>query len=99
MPSSVEFIGDRVFVNCKSLESIVIPEGVKSIGEECFFDCGNLKSVVIPSSVKSIGEYSFDRCNKLTDIYVDQEKNDLLLNTKYPKKCIIHWNSKDPTSL
>ena len=44
----------RVFNDCHSLKSLVIPDGVTSIGEDAFASCESLKSLVIPASVVNI---------------------------------------------
>ena len=52
-------LGERAFLSCTSLTSVVIPESVTEIGECAFRFCSSLTSVVIPESVKSIGYNAF----------------------------------------
>lgn len=66
----VTSIGDRAFVNCKSLETISIPESVTSIGYTAFGWCESLKTISIPESVTSIGEGAFHRCSSLEKINI-----------------------------
>ena len=55
----VTSIGNDVFSDCTSLESVTIPEGVTEIGSSAFKDCISLESVTIPESVTEIGERAF----------------------------------------
>ena len=59
IPNSVTSIGERAFLGCKGLTSIIIPNGVTSIGEYAFYGCDALKSIRIPKSVTYIGEDAF----------------------------------------
>ena len=47
---NVEYIEDRVFRNCKSLEKLILPEGLEYIGSECIAGTG-ISKIEIPSSV------------------------------------------------
>ena len=50
------------FRDCKSLESVEIPNSVTKIGDYAFQGCKSLSSVEIPSSVKKIGDKAFMCC-------------------------------------
>ena len=63
-------IGEKAFVNCSSLTSIVIPNGVTSIGSGAFSGCSGLISITIPDSVTSIGGSAFVNCSSLTSILI-----------------------------
>ena len=67
IPNSVTKIGNRVFEQCESLQSITIPNFVTSIGEEAFSSCRSLQSVTIPNSVTKIGDYAFWLCTHLDE--------------------------------
>ena len=45
---------DSVFLNCRKITDIQLPEGLEYIGNNNFFGTDNLKSIVLPSSLKSI---------------------------------------------
>lgn len=53
------------FANCKSLESIDIPEGVTYIGTYSFWGCTSLKNINLPSTVTKICDHAFANCTSL----------------------------------
>ena len=70
IPDGITSIGDKAFLDCKSLTSIVIPNGVISIGNSAFEFCKSLTSIVIPDGVTSIGNEAFEFCESLTSIVI-----------------------------
>lgn len=77
---TVTVLGDKSFMECTTLTSVIIPEGVKWIGEGtsyngvfgAFYECSSLKSVSIPSSVTHIRRDAFLRCNKLENVVIPE---------------------------
>ena len=67
---SVIGIGERAFLNCTGLISVIIPNSVTSIGERAFYGCIGLTSVTIPNSVTSIGERVFLNCTGLISVII-----------------------------
>ena len=65
IPDGVIGIGNDVFNQCKTLETIYIPDTVVSIGDKAFCDCENLESITIPDTVKHIGIGAFCGCSVL----------------------------------
>ena len=61
-------IANDAFYNCRSLESIIIPDSVTSIGVDAFRNCSSLTSIEIPDSVTSIGFLAFYNCSSLTSV-------------------------------
>ena len=57
-----------VFLNCRNLSSIIIPESVKSISSWAFQNCSSLTSITIPESVTSIESDAFLGCSGLTSV-------------------------------
>ena len=57
-----------IFGDCKSLESVEIPDTVTTIGDGAFSDCINLGNVKIPDSVTKIGSTAFISCEKLKNV-------------------------------
>lgn len=52
-------IGNNVFKDCTSLNTITIPETVITLGSNCFENCINLTYIKIPNSVTTLYEYVF----------------------------------------
>lgn len=67
---SVTRIGYGAFAECKSIETLTIPDGVVSIGDYSFSQATQLREINIPESVASFGRYSFAGCNSLEKIKV-----------------------------
>ena len=53
-------IGSKVFKECKTLKSIIIPEGVERIGKAAFYNCIALEDIEFPASVRFIEKQAFD---------------------------------------
>ena len=63
-PSTLEWIGNKAFIGCKSLEEIVIPKNVKRIGELAFAHTApNIKINI--KNLEYVGIFAFD-FNRLT---------------------------------
>ena len=69
IPIEVKEIGEDAFLNCTSLETILIPENVKQIGKGAFAGCTNLKHVYLTSAVL-IKEHAFKDCGSLEWLYI-----------------------------
>ena len=70
VPSYVTGIGEYVFFDCYSLESIVLSENLTSIGDYAFYNCSSIENIVIPENVAYIGAYAFYGCNMLASIEI-----------------------------
>ena len=68
IPSSVTFIGNRAFQECKNLTSITVPNSVTNIGNGAFWDCSGLTSITLPNTVTYMGINVFRSCTNLTSI-------------------------------
>ena len=67
IPSCVDSIGPKAFVDCDLLTSVTLNNSLKYIGEEAFYRCTGLTgSLVIPNSVTTIGHRAFYGCTGLT---------------------------------
>lgn len=51
---SVTSIGERSFVNCSALSSVLIPNSVTEIGEDAFSGCSGLNKLAYPSGLRGI---------------------------------------------
>lgn len=67
-PSTLKYIGDRAFYECKKIEALDFPKGLKHIGEEAFSRCYQLKKVVFPLEMESMGPHCFSCSDKLSVI-------------------------------
>ncbi len=70
---SVTRLNNYSFDQCKSLESIVIPEGVTEIYNNAFKQCEKLKSVTIAKTVTYVCNPYFEECNALVHITASKE--------------------------
>lgn len=66
IPSKVNYIYEKAFMNCSNLTSLIIPDSVNRILDNTFNGCTNLSSITIPNSVTSIGANAFYNCNELS---------------------------------
>ncbi len=58
------------FRDCRSLESLTVPQTVTSIGSGAFQGCHSLKEIKLPESVKTIESAAFSDCRSLASIAV-----------------------------
>ncbi len=66
-------IGDRAFVSCKDIETVVVSEGITGIGEEAFANCINMKSVVLPNTLTRMGYSAFYYCINLSTVDIPEK--------------------------
>lgn len=70
--SSVKYLGGTfgsVFIDCKNLESIIIPEGVLHLPMHTFSGCCNLSEISLPSTLVAAHPSAFRLCHNLK--YID----------------------------
>ena len=72
VPSSVVAVGENVFYNCESLESVTLPSSVESVGGSLFSGCVSLKSITINGKWKKIPESFCEGCNSLSEIQIPE---------------------------
>ena len=94
--SGTKIICNSAFIECKSLQQIVIPNTVTNIGDNAFSGCISLRKVIVPKSVTSIGHGAFMRCFNIelefeSDFFIVQ--NGLLIDNL--KKKIISCFGED----
>lgn len=67
-------IPSYAFLNCTSLENVVLGPVMASVGSYAFYGCTVLKSIVIPKSVTSVASYAFQNCTSLGAVlYIGSE--------------------------
>lgn len=76
IPSTVKYIGETTFNNCKNLNEIILPEGLERIGSGAFSGSGLLK-ITIPDSVTDMGSYLFVDCDNLREINIGKNVKDI----------------------
>ena len=59
-------IGIGAFINCDSLQEIVLPEGLELIETQAFSCCRNLKIVILPDTLMEIKNHAFERTSLLS---------------------------------
>ena len=69
IPKSVASIGETVFGQCKSLETIDL-KNITTIGNYIFYDCSGLKSVNLSTALTTIPLQAFYGCSSLTSIAI-----------------------------
>ena len=65
---SIKTIGFAAFLNCNSLESIILPSTLTKIGDSAFSSCSNLRTVVLNEGLETIDRYAFSECTSLQSI-------------------------------
>ena len=68
IPAGVSAVGDRAFLECRSLTGVTLPVGTVSIGSSAFDDCGGLSRVSFPAGLERIGSSAFFGCKSLTEL-------------------------------
>lgn len=62
------------FLNCKSLESVKLPETLGSIGSYAFMNCTSLQTVDMPGTTEILSSV-FSGCASLTDVHAPKLKS------------------------
>lgn len=71
-PSTLTTMGQKEFLDCISLEELIIPEGVTTIPLEFAKNATSLKKVVLPSTVTKIDEAAFRSCDLSDGIVIPE---------------------------
>jgi len=61
-----------MFLNCKSLEKVILPNSTAEVSRSCFSGCLNLQEVVIPEGTEIINDYAFFNCGSLKEVHFPQ---------------------------
>lgn len=64
----VRELDENFFMNCKSIETIILSECVEVIGAQAFYACDALKLVEFGKNVKTVGSRAFAACIALEEI-------------------------------
>lgn len=70
LPKTTNFIGNRAFAQCKSLERMEIDVGsiCREVKAEAFSGCVNLKHIALPATLEKIERRAFYKCTALEQI-------------------------------
>lgn len=68
--SDVTYIPKNMFLSCRDIISIIIPNSVTSIGDSAFYGCSALESVVILNNTTTIEQSAFSGCTSLSSITI-----------------------------
>jgi len=60
-------IGEEVLANCKTIDTLILPDTITKIGVDAF-KASSLKSIFIPESVSEIGDSAFMDCKNLESV-------------------------------
>ena len=72
IPSSVTFIGEYAFAECKGTK-LVIPEGNTSIGKFAFYGYEEtLREIVLPSTLRTLGDSVFSYAKNVKEIVIPE---------------------------
>ena len=66
----LEYIGDKAFYGCASIEKLTIPDSVTAIGTRVFYKCEGLKELVLGGGLTAIPDYTFYNCSALESITI-----------------------------
>lgn len=69
-PSSLIYIGENAFKDCKNLSGVIIPDAVTTIAANAFYNCYGIKNLSLGQSVTSIGGGAFAYCKELTSLEI-----------------------------
>ena len=90
-------ICDMAFKQCKSLNSIIIPESITTIGNGVFSECESLASIIIPNSVVSIGNNAFSYCVNMN--FISLSNNVTFIGIGAFNHCVSLKSIRIPSSL
>lgn len=91
--SSTTSIGERAFIRCEKLDSIIVPPSVTYIGPGafCYNYNGRLKKVTLPEGIDTIRFETFHGCTKLQEVNIPSTV--VYIDTMAFTECskIKHW--------
>ncbi len=86
IPGSVEIIGKEAFMNCLSLQEVIVSgDGLKTVESYAFANCPELIKVRFPSSLLQINDHAFMSCNKLNGYDEDEDIGFYVVDTTAKK--------------
>lgn len=71
LPSTLKFIGNSAFFNCKLLNNINLPTNLEIMEEDAFYNCA-IQTITIPPFVTELTHNIFSQCKYLKYITIPQ---------------------------
>ncbi len=68
--TDAEVLEAEAFVNCGSLEAVVLPDKLQIIENGAFFGCSALAQISLPSALTDIGMAAFTGCSALKELSI-----------------------------
>ena len=68
---NIEYIDDKAFIYCESLEEAILPKNLKSLGEYAFGECYSIKKIFIPKTLEEWGMSPFIGNISVTEIVLE----------------------------
>ncbi len=96
---TVTAVGEKAFLNSKTVKKVVIGSNVTSIGKEAFSGCRKLTSVTIGADVKSIEKKAFYNCKKLKKLILNCKNLKKVQKTAFKKTAASKVTVKMPKGL
>jgi hypothetical protein len=75
--SNIKKLGNRCFIDCQKLVSVILPSNLTIIGESCFKNCYNLQYIIFPTTLVEMGDNCFENCNSITSISLPDNLNQI----------------------
>ncbi len=70
--SELRTIEMAAFVNCTSLETVILPPKLIDMGDSAFSSCTSLEEVTLPSSLASLPKWAFYGCTSLQTVHMTE---------------------------
>ena len=96
---TVTAVGEKAFLNSKTVKKVVIGSNVTNIGKEAFSGCSKLTSVTIGANVKSIEKKAFYNCKKLKKLILNCKNLKKVQKTAFKKTAASKVTVKMPKGL
>lgn len=72
IPNSVTVLGEKAFVECSNLVSVIMSDTVRNAWYAVFYGCSSLKTVQLSSHMETIGNAMFKDCTSLETLTIPE---------------------------
>ena len=77
LPADMAEIYNFLFLDCRNLIEITLPDGVRKIGVSAFKGCEKLEQIIIPERVTAIEDSAFAGCHSLKSVYLPRSLEEI----------------------